>query len=63
MTESFAPLDFAQGASLVRDESAPMLYAVWLDDEIIGAGADSESAIAEARETLRRWKQSGEGIF
>ena len=61
--DSFALLDFAQGASLVRDESAPMLYAVWLDDEIIGAGATSEQAIAEAREMLRRWKESGEEIF
>jgi hypothetical protein len=29
MTESFSLLDFAQGATLVRDEEAPLLYAVW----------------------------------
>jgi hypothetical protein len=54
VNEAFALLEFP-GATLVRDENAPMLFAIWLQDEIVGAGDTREAAIAEARETLAEW--------
>lgn len=58
MTESAALLDFPQGTTLVRDEDAPMPFAVWLDDDILGAGDTSEEAIADARATVSAWDRN-----
>jgi hypothetical protein len=55
--DSFALLDFAPGAYLQEEPSgAPMPFAVWLDDEIIGAGECPSEAIEEARRTTRSWE-------
>lgn len=43
---------------LSRDDEAPMLYAVWLDGDILGAGDTAAAAIAEARATLLGWKRA-----
>jgi len=45
---------------LSRDDEAPMLYAVWLHDDILGAGDTAEQAIAEARATILGWKRRAE---
>lgn len=37
---------------LDRDPDAPLLFAVWAGDEIMGAGNTADEALAEARRTL-----------
>lgn len=44
--------------SVVEDTDAPMSWAVWLDDEIIGAGEARSEALAEALATVRGWEAS-----
>ncbi len=43
---------------LHRDPEAPELYAVWLDDDIIGSGADEDEALDAAIEQLDAWDRN-----
>jgi hypothetical protein len=57
--DSFTLLDFAPGAYLQEEPlGAPMPFAVWLDDEIIGAGECPSEAVADARRTVRLWESN-----
>ena len=40
---------------LVRDTTAPMRWAVWYEDEILGAGNTPRVATAEAYATAAGW--------
>ncbi len=50
-------LDFAPGATLERDEDAPLLFSVWLDGDIIGAGDTQDEAVAEAARQIVEWSR------
>ena len=46
-----------------RDETAPKLWAVWIDlgaggEDIIGAGDSPSEALEDARATVRGWEAS-----
>lgn len=55
---SFSVLELPEGAVLERDEEAPLPFAVWLDGDIIGAGHDPDTAIQEARASVREWNRN-----
>lgn len=59
---AFALLDFAPDGKtfLDLDPEAPMLYAVWCDDDILGAGDSAEEAIEDARDTVAGWEATCE---
>lgn len=59
---TFALLDFAPDGRtfLDVDPEAPMLYAVWCDDDILGAGDTAEEAIDDARDTVAGWEEAAE---
>jgi hypothetical protein len=40
---------------VTHDEGAPLPYAIWLDDDILGAGNTPEEARQEARAQLEAW--------
>ncbi len=46
------------GARLDVDFDAPMPYAFWLDDEILGAGNTIEDAVNDAYRQLEEWERS-----
>lgn len=47
----------ADGMALIRDASAPMLFAVYsTEGEILGAGNTSTEALADARKTIEGWR-------
>ncbi len=39
-----------------RDEDAPELFSVWLEDDLIGAGETAEEAMGEALDQLAVWE-------
>jgi hypothetical protein len=43
---------------LEHDRSAPMPWAVWSGDEILGAGPSRKAALAEAAATVAGWAVS-----
>lgn len=55
----FAPLslpaNFPEGSRLEREPGAPMLWSVWHDDEIIGAGDTVLEAIEDASRQVEEW--------
>ena len=48
--------DLGVAVRLDRDEDAPLLFAAWCDEDIIGAGDTEHEAIVEACATLRGWQ-------
>ena len=40
---------------LVHDPSAPLPWAVWADDDILGAGDSAVEAVADALQSLEHW--------
>jgi hypothetical protein len=46
-------------AELVRDATAPLLFSVWLDGDIIGAADRPLAAVISAVETLVEWERAG----
>lgn len=47
--------EIAPSAVLIRDDEAPELFAVWLNEDILGCGPTEIAALADAGEQLRRW--------
>ncbi|HEY3493358.1 MAG TPA: hypothetical protein VGK73_01680 [Polyangiaceae bacterium] len=43
---------------LEYDGDAPMPYAIWSDDEIVGAGTTELSALRDAEEQLAAWSEA-----
>lgn len=49
-------VNLPSGSELREDREAPQPFAVWLDDDIIGAGATAREAIEDAHATVREWE-------
>jgi hypothetical protein len=57
--EMKADLDHYVGKEtrLDRDPSAPMLFSLWADDDLIGAGRTINRALRDALRTARSWSK------
>lgn len=51
-------LGYQVQVDLHRDPEAPELFAVWLDDDILGSGADADEALDNAIAQLDAWDRN-----
>lgn len=54
------PANFPEGSKLAQDESAPLLWSVICDDDILGAGATASEAIEDAARQVAEWERENQ---